>query len=229
MELKKSHKANLEKRKATNFVVGILISLSLILISFEWTTQDKKLENVNLAPEVFFENEMVEITRRDEPKQHPKPNLPAIIEVIQMVDNDIELEAIDFSNELTKDTWIDFKAYNDTEPEIVIDDVERYFVEIMPTFNGGDPRIEFSRYIASRMKYPKEAIQNGIKGRVYIKFIVNSTGELVNAEIFQGIHSTLDNEALRVVQSSPLWEPGIQSGARVSVTYVFPINFVLHE
>ena len=228
MEPKKSHKANLEKRKAANFIVGLLISLSLILISFEWTTMASKISDVDRAPEVPFENEMMEITRRDEPKPPPKPKLPAIVEAIQLVDNDIELEEIDFSVEVTKDTWVDFSSYTDTEPEVIEGEVERYIVEIMPTFNGGDPSVEFNRYIASKMIYPEEAAQNGIKGRVYVKFVVNNKGELVNAEIFQGVHPDLDGEALRVVKSSPLWEPGIQSGVKVSVTYIFPINFVLY-
>lgn len=228
MELKKSYRANLEKRRAANFVLGLLISLSLILISFEWTTMSTKLSDVNRATEIPFVNEMMEITRRDEPKPPPKPDLPAIVATIQMVDNNIELEDIDFSREVTKDTWVDFKIYTNSEPEVIVGEVERYIVEIMPTFNGGDPSVEFNRYIASKMNYPEDAAQNGIKGRVYVKFIVNSKGELVNAEIYRGVHPDLNSEALRVVKSSPLWEPGIQSGVRVSVTYIFPINFVLY-
>lgn len=54
-------------------------------------------------------------------------------------------------------------------------------------------------------------------------------GELVNAEIFKGVHPDLDSEALHVIKSSPLWETVIQSGVRVSITYIFPINFVLHH
>jgi len=228
MKLKKTHRANLEKRKAANFAVGLLISLSLILISFEWTTINTRLADADHATDIPFINEMMEITRREEPKTPPKNNLPPIVEIIQLVDNDIELEDIDFSNEVNEDTWVDFKIYTDTEPEVISGEVERYIVEIMPTFNGGDPSVEFNRYIASRMNYPEEAARNGIKGRVYVKFVVNSKGELVNAEIFRGIHPDLDNEALRVIKSSPLWEPGIQSGVRVSVSYIFPINFVLH-
>jgi protein TonB len=229
MEPKKSHRANLEKRKAANFVVGLLISLSLVLISFEWTTIHSRLTDVNAATEIPFINEMMEITRRDEPKPPPKPELPAIFETIEIVDNGIELEAIDFSREVTKDTWVDFRVYPDTEPEVIVGEVERYIVEIMPTFNGGTPSLEFNRYIASKINYPEEAAQNGIKGRVYVKFVVNSKGELVNAEIFKGVHPDLDSEALHVIKSSHLWEPGIQSGVKVSVTYIFPINFVLHH
>lgn len=228
MEPKKSHKANLERRRAVNFFVGLLVSLSLILISFEWTTLANKFSEVDRATDIPFINEMMEITRREEPPPLPEPKLPAIAEVIQLVDNDIELDEIDFNVEVTRDTWVDYINYYDTEPEKIEGEEERFIVEIMPTFKGGDPRVEFKRYIASKMVYPPEAAQNGVKGRVYVKFVVNNKGELTQAEIYKGIHPELDNEALRVIKSSPLWEPGIQSGMKVSVTYIFPINFVLY-
>ena len=229
MEPKKSHRANLEKRKTANFVVGLIISLSLVLISFEWTNSNAGLPDLNRSPEIPFINEMMEITRRDEVKSPPRQELPAIVETIQLVNDNIELEEIDFIGEVTRDTWVDFKIYTNPEPEVVQDEVERYFVEIMPTFNGGDPGVEFNRYILSKMHYPENAAQNGIQGRVYIKFVVNSKGELEKAEIYRGVHPDLDNEALRVIKTSPLWEPGIQSGRKVSVTYIFPINFLLHH
>ena len=125
MELKKSHRANLERRKTINFVVGLLITLSLILIGFEWTTPSNKLADVNRATIIPYVNEMMEITRRDEIKPPPKADLPAIVETIQMVSNDIELEEINFSQEVTKDTWIDFKVYADSDPEVIVDEVEQ--------------------------------------------------------------------------------------------------------
>jgi protein TonB len=228
MELKKAHRANLDKRRASNFVVGLIITLSLLLISFEWTTTNNRLENLNHATDIPFINEMMEITRRDEVKPPPKPDLPAIAKAIQLVNNDIVLEDVDFSREVTKDSWVDFKMYTDVGSEEIIDEAELYFVEIMPTFNGGDPGVEFNRYTASKMKYPDAAAQNGIQGRVYVKFVINSKGVLEQAEIYHSVHPDLDDEALRVIKASPLWEPGIQSGIRVSVTYIFPINFILH-
>jgi len=228
MKPKKSYGANLEKRKTTNFVVGLLVSLSLILISFEWTTPDTKQSGLSLAPEISLENEMMQITRRDEVKPPSKPDLPAIVDVIELVNDDIELEDINFNTEVTKDTHVDLTVYIDSAEEEIQGEVEWYFVEIMPTFNGGDPKQEFSRYIASKMHYPAEAAHNGIQGRVWVKFVVNSKGELINPEIYHSVHPDLDNEALRVIKTSPLWEPGIQSGVRVNVTYIFPINFILH-
>jgi len=227
MKPKKTNRANLEKRKTVNLAVGLLVSLSLILISFEWTTPDTERSVMSLAPEISPENEIIQITRRDEVKP-PKPDLPAYVEVMELVDDDIKLEDIDFNTEVTKDTRVDLTIYIDSAEEVIDGEVERYFVEIMPTFNGRDPKQAFSRYIASKMHYPDEAVANGVQGRVWVKFVINSKGELVNPEIYRSVHPDLDNEALRVIKTSPPWEPGIQSGVRVNVTYIFPINFVLH-
>lgn len=92
---------------------------------------------------------------------------------------------------------------------------------------GGDPAREFNKYILKNLRYPEQAAQNNVSGRVIVKFVINPEGMLVKAEVIRGVHPDLDNEAFRVISSSPRWEPGIQSGHRVSVTYVFPISFVL--
>jgi len=97
----------------------------------------------------------------------------------------------------------------------------------MPTFNGGDPDIEFWKYIVSNLKYPEIAAENGVMGKVTVKFVVNAQGRVVDAEIVKGADPALDKEALRVVKASPLWTPGRQSGKAVSVMFFFPINFVL--
>ncbi len=87
--------------------------------------------------------------------------------------------------------------------------------------------MEFYKYIMSHLRYPELAIQNNISGRVIVKFVVNSSGKLVQAEVMRSVHPDLDNEALRVINSSPAWEPGIQGGHKVNVTFVFPISFEL--
>jgi protein TonB len=78
MDLKKSHKANLERKKSLHLFIGLIITLSLILISFEWTTITNKLADVNAATEVFLDEDMIPITRREELKPPPKPELPPI-------------------------------------------------------------------------------------------------------------------------------------------------------
>lgn len=102
-----------------------------------------------------------------------------------------------------------------------------FIVEEMPTFNGDDPAIEFRKYIAKNLVYPIVAAENGISGRVIIQFAVNSKGEVVDVNVVRSVDPALDKEALRLVNSSPKWTPGVQGGEPVKVLFTFPINFVL--
>lgn len=112
------------------------------------------------------------------------------------------------------------------EKEIRNDEVF-YIVEDMPMFNGGDPAIEFRKYIAMNLRYPETAASEKIQGRVIVAFAVNKYGEVEDAKVAVGVHPELDKEALRVVNESPAWRPGYQRGVPVKVLFTFPINFVL--
>lgn len=101
----------------------------------------------------------------------------------------------------------------------------RITVEEMPVFPGGD--IALLKYIASTIKYPEDAVTNGIQGRVTIKFVVASDGSVKNVTVLGGIHPSLDEEAVRVVSSLPKWKPGKQNGKAVPVFFSVPVNFKL--
>lgn len=107
-------------------------------------------------------------------------------------------------------------------------DKEKPFVvvEHMPTFMGGDV-MKFRAWIASNVKYPKYAAENGIQGKVFVMYTVNTDGSVSDAEVIRGVDPSLDNEALRVVNSSPLWVPGKQSGKIVPVRFSVLVNFQL--
>jgi TonB family protein len=103
-----------------------------------------------------------------------------------------------------------------------------YIVEEMPDFQGGG-QDAFRRYISENLNYPEEAKENGIDGRVFVEFTISSDGSVTDVKIARGFHPLLDAEALRVVRSSPRWEPGKQRGNAVAVKVTFPITFVLAE
>lgn len=103
-----------------------------------------------------------------------------------------------------------------------------YIVEEMPSFNGGDPAIEFRKYIAYNLLYPDSAAIKGISGTVIVQFEVDPEGLVRNVKILKGADPFLDQEAVRVVRSSPRWTPGRQRGKPVSVLFTFPIHFVLN-
>ncbi len=98
-------------------------------------------------------------------------------------------------------------------------------VEQMPSFPGGLDAQQ--RFIANGLKYPVEAQTKGIQGRVTIRYVVKSTGEISDIEVIRGIDPLLDNEAIRIVKSMPKWEPGKQGGKAVDVYYTLPVVFRL--
>jgi protein TonB len=228
MEAKKSKKADLEKKKGMFLEIGLVVALSIILVAFEWTKgEDKKIDE-DVVAEIQFEDEMMQITRREEPKPEPKPEQPKVAEVLDIVDDDVMIEDdFDFDMEATDDTEYDFTSMIGEDEEEIEEEEVFYIVEDMPTFNGGEPATEFRKYIAQNLRYPEIAAENGISGRVIVQFAVDRTGNVVDAVVVRSIDPALDKEAIRVVMSSPKWTPGKQRGKAVKVLFTFPINFVL--
>jgi len=103
-----------------------------------------------------------------------------------------------------------------------------YIVEDMPKFKGQNAKF-FRVWIAENVRYPKEAAENGIEGKVMVSFVVNKEGNITYAKIEEGDDIYLNAEALRVVTASPKWKPGKQRGVPVNVQFTFPINFVLDK
>jgi TonB family protein len=96
-------------------------------------------------------------------------------------------------------------------------------VETLPTFPGGLE--EFGRFLGKNIQYPEEARKNNTQGRVYCQFVVEVDGSLSSIKVVRGIGSGCDEEAVRVLAISPKWNPGIQNGRIVRVSYTIPIFF----
>ena len=102
-----------------------------------------------------------------------------------------------------------------------------YAVEKMPEFPGG---MEAQmKYLSENTKYPPQAIENGIQGRVAVRCVVGPDGKIRDAKIVIGVSEELDKEAIRVVEAMPDWTPGEQGGKKVAVYFTLPINFSLGE
>lgn len=99
-------------------------------------------------------------------------------------------------------------------------------VEEMPEFPGGHGALR--TFISNNVRYPKVAQENGIQGKVYVTFVVDSDGSITNAKIARGVDPSLDQEALRIVNELPKWQPGKQRGQFVKVSYTVPISFALN-
>lgn len=100
-----------------------------------------------------------------------------------------------------------------------------YVPEVLPLFPGGQEKM--MQYLSTNIKYPKEALEQRIGGRVIIQFVIDAEGDLTAPKVVRGIHPLLDAEALRVVSEMPRWTPGTVDGKAVPVIYNVPINFSL--
>ena len=99
-------------------------------------------------------------------------------------------------------------------------------IEVKPTFNGGDAG-EFVKWAYSQLNYPEKAKKDKAQGRVLVQFTIGTDGSVSNVELVKGVREDLNAEVLRVVSSSPKWEPGKQNGEAVPVTFSFPVVFKL--
>ena len=98
-------------------------------------------------------------------------------------------------------------------------------VEEMPEFPGGMG--ECMKFLSKNIKFPAQAAENGIQGRVIIQMVVTKEGDIAEAKVVRGVDPLLDAEALRVINSMPKWKPGKQRGEAVNVKYTIPVMFKL--
>jgi periplasmic protein TonB len=99
------------------------------------------------------------------------------------------------------------------------------YAEQMPQFPGGDTAL--TGFFKRNIHYPDEAKQDGIQGKVYISFVVNSDGSIGNINIAREIGGGCGDEVIRVVKLMPNWKPGKQNGVSVNVQYNLPVKFQL--
>ncbi len=102
-------------------------------------------------------------------------------------------------------------------------DVVLEYVDQMPEFIAGD----LLRYLSDHIRYPEAARENGIQGRVLLRFVVNEDGSVSDVNAFRRIGGGCDEEAIRVVKAMPKWKPGKLNGRSVKVYFTLPVFFRL--
>lgn len=100
-------------------------------------------------------------------------------------------------------------------------------VQQIPTFPGDMDGLTV--YLQQNINYPKKARRNKIEGTVFLTFVINKTGQATQVEILSGVDKDLDNEAKRIVEKMPPWNPGMKSGKPVAVKYTLPVKFKLPD
>ena len=112
---------------------------------------------------------------------------------------------------------IPLRRVDSTRPYDVVDE--------MPQFPGGPGKL--FEYITQNLRYPKEAEDKGLQGRVITTFVVETDGGISNVQVVKSVEPTLDAEAVRVVRAMPKWIPGKQGSELARVKYTIPVTFKL--
>ncbi len=225
MEEKKSPKANLENKKLMFTQIGLIISLLVAWLAFEHKSYDKReIDPSLLNREVVVDEEMVEITKQEEPKPQPV-EVPKQTTQLEIVQDDVETEDIEINADVEQNEVIEEYVAPEVVEEEVVEQEIFQIVEEMPSYPGGEKAL--LEYVAKNIKYPQIARETGIQGRVFVGFVVEPDGSVSNVKILRGIGGGCDEEAMRVIKSLAKWKPGKQRGKAVRVSYQIPVVFKL--
>jgi len=223
MKVKKSKKVNLENKRIIFLQIGTIVTLSIILLAFEWKTAE--IDRGILEGKLFdpFDDELVDVTIQQ--KEIPKVPVIKKYPIIKEIPNDGPepdyFPPIDADDpEGYNDPDFEYEESTECEEEVIFKVVEH-----MPSFPGGDKA--FYKYLSKNLKYPQMAREAGIQGPVYINFIISKTGAITDAFVERGIGGGCDEEALRVINKMPDWNPGTQRTKAVKVQMTIPIHFKL--
>jgi len=230
METKKSNRANLEKKRSMFFQVGLLLALGLALVAFEWQVA---LHVSDVKWEPVYPADVIDVTVPQtfvETPPPPAPPQPSFL--LDIVDNTVDIgdvpvmifnaDDMGFSNILST------AGFTPTIIEEVDTDVIFSPVEAPALFNGKPAEDAFREYVGQNLRYPQIAIDNGVFGKVFVQFVIDQKGNVIDLQVVRSADPLLDNEALRLIKStSGMWSPGKQREQPVKVRYTFPITFRL--
>ena len=228
MEIKKTEKASLENKRLIFAELGLIAALLVVFAGFESSTRAKEVALLQVNTVIDDEDDIMAIPLDTPPPAPEAPTLPMLSDELQIVDDDVTVD-LDFQSLDDTDVPVDIQEYvrqDVVEEEVEDDPIPFVTVEQKPTFNGGDAN-GFAKWVNSRLVYPEIAKENGVEGRVTLQFTIGKDGRLQDVKVLNSPDESLAQEAVRVVSSSPKWEPGRQRDRAVKVSYTFPVIYRL--
>lgn len=185
-------------------ILGIVVLFSVFLYNIhkeQVEEQTKRRENLEKAASMLRE--------MDEKKKQEK-NI--------FIDEPDASERVTINvSDLKPSTSDSGSSNDDSTPYVMVDQ--------MPSFPGGE--VAMQKFIANNLKYPVSAQEEGLQGRVILRFVVERDGSIDQIQVIRGIGRDCDLEAMRVVKTMPKWIPGKHNGRVVPITFALPIIFRL--
>ena len=175
------------------------------------------INSKQFTPPAITPDEMVDPSRELATQQELNESTALITNVTVVTENTVGVDPRELQREQRQ-----IINQPPQEPNQVLD-----HVEVMPQFPGGNA--ELMRYLSANIKYPTIAAENGIEGRVVLKFVVGKDGGISNIQVVRALDPSCDKEAVRVVKGMPKWIPGMQNGHPVAVYFTLPVLFKLQR
>lgn len=237
MESKKTSKADLNEKRGTFFVLGIILALSLLFVSLEYTSKefdsfledeylDDLAQDFELLPSMDEEEE-IETASPQERTTVLTENIKVTEEIPSEIDN-TSIPTPLIEQEVTEDMTNEKETDEQTPPNVAEqaeEPIQFRIVEQYPEFPGG--MMEYMKWLTRNLRYPDIARSQKIQGKVVVQFIVNQDGTIADAKVVKSVNPHLDREAMRVIRMMPSWKPGIQDNKPCKTMVAVPIVFKL--
>ena len=234
MEIKKLPNVDLEKKKLTSFLIGYVVILTVLYVSFEWTTTQvtryKDISNQNILIEEDILNTFI--------------TPPPPVKEKRLIPQEVFNPVVEEEDEETEQAETVSPPPPATEPAETVQPIisppvpmepeeeetpENYvftFVDERPEFPGGGYAALY-KWLHEHLEYPEIARENNIQGRVYCQFTVNRDGTITDIKVIKGVTPILVREAVRTLQKMPKWKPGKRNGKTVRTQFQVSVAFKL--
>lgn len=216
MKPKKNPKYDLNSQRHLFFSIGMVISLAVVLVAFEWKSPIDPvvgdLDSYVISCEFDFS------TEEELPYEPPSTSWND--------DGSVSINQAWWVCNTSLEDYTNYTQCGTDQP--TVDEQSYIFIsETMPSFESGSDGLK--EFVETHLEYPKQAKRMGIEGRVFVQFIVEKDGALSEFEVLKGVGAGLDEETIRVMKLIPDFIPGKQQGVPVRVKMVYPVNFTLHQ
>ena len=229
----------LRKKYKKHVTVAMIVTLILLIGAVAYPVIASYIsKNRIIKEEKSVETEILNAPKEDLPPPPPPPPPPeAMAEKVKFTVPKVVEDTVETGLATQDDLSAKPNTEAPQEEEIKVEEVKTQVieeapkaeiftvVEEQPGYPGGDEaRI---KYLQENIKYPEEAKELGVQGKVFVTFVVEVDGSITDVRVLRGIGSGCDEEAIRVVKSMPKWVPGKQRGVPVRVQFNLPIKFTL--
>lgn len=242
MEIKKSKVADLEGKRTTWFLLGLILVLSVLFVAFEYTERSVgESADVSSFDELSDNVDLMPITKQPDnriPFMPSKVPTRKVATRIAIVDNAVgqsegvelsgssqQLENGDGAGPEAKEGEEQTQALSPVATDMKDNPLNFHVVEDLPQFPGG--AVEFMKWLTKNLRYPAAAQRQKIEGKVVVQFILNKDGTVSSLKVVKPLNADCDHEALRVMRMMPKWKPGVQNDKPCRTMVCIPIIFKL--